>query len=282
MLASVIFCLSGSLTAKAGPQDYEALRALVGNAMKVIHSRTTHEFVARFQGVDISFNLYNSRFNPAAVYKHNCVATPSDEVVDCDLGLADELISEFKLAEMSGSQLDKETLRYYQEYIIEWILAHEIGHVVLRHGRSDFADDIRGFAVFDAAAQQRELSADSFAVDLVAVPDSTDFSAFGVVLTISNSLMRKSVCPETYPKVCSRMPAGVGLIYDYANGSPIKVGLSGSHPAYTARFLRLLYLIGKDVDAPGLKEEASGAIELLQVETNPGTWEPIKNALLKK
>jgi hypothetical protein len=43
----------------------------------------------------------------------------------------------------------------------------------------------------------------------------------------------------------SSMPAGVGLIFDYTrDAKPIRIPLSGTHPAFVARFLRIPLHVG--------------------------------------
>lgn len=133
--------------------------------------------------------------------------------------------------------------------------------------------------VFSAEQQALELGADAAAIEVVGNVDAAAVN-YGVVLDIANSLLRKSVCPKTYPEVCDEMPRGVGLIYDYtANAKPIRISIEGTHPAYVARFLRILYLAGADTRQGGLNHMARQAIALLQVEGKQSEWLTLRQAL---
>lgn len=160
-----------------------------------------------------------------------------------------------------------------------WILSHEFGHIVLGHDHGDYDAPLRGMRVFDLAGQAKELAADAFSIRLVNRAGWE--GAFGTLLAVTDALLRKSVCPDTFPKVCKRMPAGVGVIYDYTStADPIRIHLSGAHPDFIARFLRILYLEGQTGDDfVGLSHEAAEAIGLLQVEVGDDRWETVSGFL---
>ncbi|MCK1285419.1 hypothetical protein IVB41_15975 [Bradyrhizobium sp. 44] len=225
----------------------------------------------------IFVNLANSRIG-AAIYRDNCVATPFDNVIDCDLKLVDDLIDDFKLMEIFGSGGKRRDV--YRKYIFLWILTHELGHVALKHGMSDFGEGTSGLHVFDVKQQKKELEADAAAIGFVGNLEQAPIPAYQTILDVTNALLRKSICPDTFPKLCPRIPlGGVGLNYDYTTDGPIRIPLSGTHPAFVARFLRILYLSGVGTSANSINYLAKQAIDRLSVETDRDEWTTLKSAL---
>lgn len=226
----------------------------------------------------IRINVADSRYSSQVLYRDNCVATGYDKTVDCDLRMLDDLIREFGLLEIYGRESRAGTRQDFRKGLLVWILSHEFGHIVLGHDYGDYDAPLRGMRVFDLPGQAKELSADAFSIQLVNAGNWG--GAFGTMLAVTNALLRRSVCPETFPKVCARMPRGVGLIYDYASGAkPIRIHLSGSHPDFIARFLRILYLEAlSGPDYTGLAHEAAQAVDLLQIEVGEGRWETVRTA----
>lgn len=229
----------------------------------------------------IVIQAFHSGFQSSVPVKNNCVAYPFEGLIDCDLKLVDDLIERFRLLDIFATRSNRTTRRdEYRRELLTWILAHEIGHVVLNHGRSDFDDDAQLMHVFNAEQQAHELAADGTAIEIVGNLDTAPAKAYSVVIDIANSLLRKSVCPTTFPEVCPEMPLGVGVIYDYtADGKPIRISISGTHPAYIARFLRILYLAGADTRQSGISYLAKQAIGMLEVEGKPNEWRSVGQAL---
>ncbi|KJC57517.1 hypothetical protein UP10_28460 [Bradyrhizobium sp. LTSPM299] len=198
--------------------------------------------------------------------------------------MIDNLIDRFALIGRSTNDRSQTARRVeYRRTLLMWVLGHELGHVVLKHGLSDY-DEIKGMHVFDAAGQAKELEADSYSIKVVGNIDTALPSAYSTILDITNALVRKAVCPKTFPKLCSAMPIGVGLIFDYTPGAQsIRVAMTGSHPDYVARFLRILY-----ESARATSQESSlgivsrQAIELLEVEDSAGRWISLNEALAPK
>jgi hypothetical protein len=188
----------------------------------------------------------------------------------------DDLIADFKLGEIFGS--GKDHVKAFRRSIFKWILSHEIGHIALKHGLSDYDEGTRAYVAFDASKQKNELDADAFSLTLIGSLLSPG-EDYGVVLDITNALIRRAVCPETFPKVCKGMPAGVGLLYDYTtNARAMKIQLYGTHPAYIARFLRILYLSGVGASDNGMTTEAKAAIDQLEVQDEHDNWVSLRKA----
>lgn len=71
----------------------------------------------------------------------------------------------------------------------------------------------------------------------------------------------------------------LGLNYDYTTDAPIRIPLSGTHPAFVARFLRILYLSGVGTSANSINYLAKQAIDRLSVQTDRDEWTTLKSAL---
>ena len=210
------------------------------------HHRLVVPFYIAYGGkyTKVTIALSDSRDTDEVVYRDNCVASPTEAIVDCDLKLIDDLIHAFyiDLVDLDGLHGEKRTtaLQAYRSDLLLWVLAHEIGHVVLRHGISDFQYTDDGTTLVDEVQQKKELEADAYAITVIGKLGSAPWAPYLTLENVINILVQKSVCPETFPKVCSRMPAGVGLIYDYTGKSkPIEIPIGTSHPAFLARFLRI-------------------------------------------
>jgi hypothetical protein len=242
-----------------------------------------YELLWRKKKIALRVNLYDSRRH-SGDYDDNCVAVAKVSEITCDVSLVDKLIDELHLVThwSYGGSLEQ-SLFQYRKNILTWIMAHELGHIILGDGLSDYMENPRSFRVFDAPQQAIELRADAFAIELVGNLKNASLDAYSVVMTISNSLLRKAVCPAEYPEVCSQMPRGVGLIYDYTElAEPIRISLQGDHPDALARFLRILYLAGKGAHEHPLSHEAKQAIDLLCVDTGVNDCVTLDAALSHK
>ena len=269
----------------ARPQKIEAVVDDVVPAWEAPHpSVSVRPIVGDVSDANITFNLYNSAFSDGVIYRDNCVATPSDRIIDCDLKLVDDLIRDFKLIEIFGGSTADFDKGFYRRNILEWVLAHEVGHIALKHGISDFDEWPRGESVFHFAQQQKELAADAFAINVIGNLSTGPVPAYQAVIDISNALIRKSLCPQSFPKLCSKIPlGGVGLDFDYtATAEPIRIPLSGSHPAFVARFLRILYLAGVGTTENSISYLAKEAIDHLLVQGGGHEWTTLRKALSRQ
>jgi hypothetical protein len=247
-----------------------------GKKRLVISSRLNLEG----EWISIHFGISDSALSDQVVYRDNCVASPVDHVIDCDLKLIDDFIHKFYLDKIFAVGNTSSRLRFYRRNLLLWVIAHEIGHIALKHGLSDFEDPNHGISIFDAVRQKEELAADAYAVRLVGNLNAAPTAAYGAILDVANALMRKSVCPETFPQVCDRMPRGVGLIFDYtADAKPVLIPPGGTHPAFIARFLRILYLSGIGTTENSINHEARQAIDLLEIREDSGTSMSLRQAI---
>ncbi|TAX64416.1 hypothetical protein ELI03_34745 [Rhizobium leguminosarum] len=263
------------------PATVKNINALAGSMYINWHSKKSHHVVLLFSqngnALKVYFNYYNSKTSKDVIYRDNFVASSSDNVIDCDLDLVDRLLEEFKVAETFGDPALTTTL--YRKTLLKLIIGHELGHIVLKHGVSDFDDATTGFSVFDYVGQQHELEADAFALDAIGLRGNLVSDEYALLLAMANSLMRRATCPDTFPAVCPAMPYGVGLIYDYSTAKPIDVSLGGSHPSYSARFLRVLYLLGVGSKQHDVNYEAERAIGKLRLVNSQGQPVRLQDAL---
>jgi hypothetical protein len=230
--------------------------------------------------ITIHFGISDSALTDQVVYRGNCVASPAERLIDCDLKLIDDLIYDFYLDKEFRASEWASRLWFYRRNLLLRVIAHEIGHIALKHGLSDFADGDHGMSLFDAVRQKYELAADAYAIRLVGKLDAAPAAAYRVIMDVVNLLMRKSVCPETFPNVCNRMPVGVGLIFDYTpNAKPVLIPAGATHPAFIARFLRILYLSGIGTNVNSINYEARQAIDLLQIQNDSGTSTSLRRAI---
>ena len=245
---------------------------------------TPFQIVYRGKSIKVTIALSDSRNTDEVVYRGNCVASPSDAIVDCDLKLIDDLIHAFYIDVVDLNQLPQgpraRALETCRADFLLWVLAHEIGHIALRHGVSDFqyTDDIT--TLFDEIQQKKELEADAYAISVIGKMGSGPWEPYLALENVVNILVQRSVCPETFPNICDRMPQGVGLIYDYTGKSkPIEVPLGTSHPAFLARFLRILYLSGQGTHEHSINYEASEVIDQLRIRDPAGKLITMRQAL---
>ncbi|WP_370674688.1 hypothetical protein [Pleomorphomonas sp. PLEO] len=193
----------------------------------------------------ILVRIGDSRLSPVSGVYSNCTANSDIRTIICDARIVDDIIDDFHL------DLGSNSLELYRTLILRLILAHELGHIILKHGFAAYHGDETGFSVFRYMKYSKELDADKFAVKLI---DSArlDFNAqYGVISDILNSVISKNLCPETFPNwcpcpgysdptLCSKIPIGPGLpVY---SGESFRIELKGTHPDFLVRFARFLIL----------------------------------------
>lgn len=189
-------------------------------------------------------------------YIGNCGFSGVDGLVICDASLFETLMRRWRFdvkPDMGGRQdwpnnvavpvvqkSDREQAADLQR-IVSWVIGHEIGHVMRgvpgHFGENGLLSDVMGTKLL----QEEELAADKFLLDRSKVGTPGRDYTMGFVTELLNEELRLKYCPN--PKdVCTAIPAGVGLIYDYASNSALDVDVSKSHPEFLIRLIRLLQL----------------------------------------
>ena len=96
--------------------------------------------------VDVTLEVYNS-FTDRGPYQDNCIASPFERRIDCDLNLVEKLIQDFQLTKVYPRDRS-----YYKRYLLMWIVAHEIGHIACGHDMASYDEGKHGMAGFDASS----------------------------------------------------------------------------------------------------------------------------------
>lgn len=255
-ITMVNICLSSENNYQTYPMSFEETRHIAIDALKPLSAK-----IGRFQVVPfdipprdprvdhsnekILIKIGYSRLSPVSGVYSNCTANSDVRTIFCDARFIDDLIDEFHL------NLGANSLKLYRTLILRLILAHELGHIILKHGVAAYHGDDRGFSVFRYVKYKKELDADKFAVNLIDT-STLDFNAqYGVISDILHSVVSKKICPDTFPDwcpcsgytdptLCSKIPIGPGLpVY---SGENFRIELNGTHPDFLVRFSLFLIL----------------------------------------
>ncbi|WP_200379701.1 hypothetical protein [Rubrivivax gelatinosus] len=272
VFAAAIGLTMPAIAAGAPPPRAGGLDALVSLVASGDRRWTQFDFSER--DIRMRIHVRGFRSTPKVIDEadNRCVANAAERTISCDMRLIDSLVIRFTRDDpccARSARID----RAFGKAILKWILAHEVGHLALGHLESDFDEPPGGLLVFSNERQRKELDADVFAIALVGKsgPD-TD-----TLMQVSNALVAQAVCPDTYPRLCSKLlDHGAGLHYNSRDNEPIRVRSGGTHPALVARFLRLLYLAD---EGKGIGHQAGNAIRRMQIERQPGHWVPASDAL---
>ena len=183
---------------------------------------------------------------------HNCTYTGADLLIVCDVALirrffalrdldkttenefdADGHVTATRIVPMDRAQLRTDYLR-----MLEWILGHELGHILNGDGRAHFESDRIDDAVGSAMiSQRRELTADAFLARQFGAANN-DFYDF-LIAILNNEIARKA-CPYQSPVLsCKNLQVGVLI---FAPNDYLRYSTRGSHPEYIVRIDRLLIL----------------------------------------
>lgn len=278
-VASALCCASTATTPHQ-LSDRGGLDGLVG-LMLSSNARSGVEYQFDERGVKLKLLVRSHRSSPSVIDENDnrCTANSLAHKVVCDLGLIDSLAKQFGLTGRYKFLSLKDSRALYKRVLLKWMIAHEIGHIALDHAESDWEDPPRGLLIFDNAQQAKELAADKYAMDLVGNLETAGLDEYAVVLQIANALLAQALCPKTYPKPCEKLHPGVGLIYNSAIGEAIRIQSGGKHPAFVARFVRLLYLAGEGTNQNSINYLAKQVLNQLEIEQEPGSWVSAREAL---
>ena len=256
-----------ALAAAVAPPRAGGLDALVSLVANANRQWTQFDFFERGTKMRIRVRAFRSTAAEIDEAVNRCVANAAERTISCDMRLIDSLVVRFSSNDPCCARSARDD-RAYGKRILKWIIAHEVGHLALGHLESDFDEPPGGLLVFSNERQRKELAADSFALALVGKSEPDE----ATLMQVSNALVAQSVCPETYPRLCSRLlDHGAGLHYNSRDREPIRLRSGGTHPALVARFVRLLYLMD---EGEGMGVQAANVIRRMQIEREPGHWAP--------
>lgn len=208
-------------------------------------------------GRSIEIIIFNSQIDVFPTYARRCAAVPRSKIVVCDLVLIDQLLHRLELDvvddpsgpnEVPNSVIRRSvpaplvTLNQRRKQLAFWILAHEVGHLVLGHTNQalphgGFFAPVSNLTI----SERRELEADEFVVSLFDQPRERDFPLYSFFLSALNIEIKRSLCPsQSVRALCSTLQYGAGVIYSEDESILFQPG--STHPEYVIRLLRLIAL----------------------------------------
>lgn len=179
-------------------------------------------------------------------YFGSCTYLGESNVVICDDAFIRTFLEIHNVPEMIKASPDKDNeWRRHNESFLLWVLGHEIGHVVKAHGTAHFGSDTLEANVASASiGYQRELDADSFLVEEISKDKEASLSLIRMSLDLLNAEIKKQV---------GKIPAGVGILFDYTNQKVVRYMRLRTHPEYVIRLTRLLQKLSELQGYDGLK-----------------------------
>ena len=218
-----------------------------------------------------SERLAGQKVNPALV--DNCTYTGRDTLIICDVALVRKFLAERDLDKRSVSSfdadghvidsklqsIDQDSLQVLYRMMLEWILGHELGHILNGDGRTHFTSGRLEDPVNPASINQaRELAADGFLAQQYDGQSGEDFYFF--LISILQSEINRKACPDRSPRVyCPNIQVGVLI---FSPNDYVRYSRKGTHPEFIIRMDRLLILADEKHDlgiigplARGLKEK---------------------------
>ncbi|WP_139178749.1 hypothetical protein [Lysobacter sp. yr284] len=172
-----------------------------------------------------------------------------------------------------SAKLPRNKIAHYtkdQLILLKWVIAHEIGHIEKGHHPSSYRTAHSGFLVYEVEQQRSELEADEYSISVMGALDKSEAENYALLLTIVNNLIRKNLCPTTYPEPCEAIAQGAGILFNSSNFDPIVIDGGTRHPDFIARMLRLLYLAGRGTKVNSINYLAMRAIERLKIKSANG------------
>lgn len=205
----------------------------------------------------------------------NCTFTGSQDLIICDVALVRKFLSDRDLDKRSvstydadghvvGSQLkrlDPASLKRTYQLMLEWILGHEIGHILNGDRRTHFTsarlEDPVSPRTID---QERELNADAFLARQYEDDDGADLEFYLFLVDILQREINRKACPDRSPgQGCPNIQVGVLI---FSPNDYIRYSAKGTHPEFIIRMDRLLVLADEQHDlgiigplARGLKQK---------------------------
>jgi hypothetical protein len=134
--------------------------------------------------------------------------------------------------------------------LVAWVLGHEIGHLTQK-GAESTADvapllsDVPGRRL----TQKTEVLADEHVFHGSGLDESERQNLAGFLIAALNAELKLKYCPtRDVVQLCTAIPAGVGIIYDYNRINGLDIDASKPHPEFLLRLIRLLELLHSQLD----------------------------------
>lgn len=125
--------------------------------------------------------------------------------------------------------------------MVTWVLGHEIGHLTVKS--TDSVADVNSF-LSEASArrltQTTEVLADQHVFHGSGLSDDEREDLSGFLVAALNAELHLKYCPaRDVIQLCNKIPAGVGIIFDYNSPAGLDIDASKSHPEFLLRLVRL-------------------------------------------
>lgn len=185
--------------------------------------------------------------------KRNCTYTGAHGLIICDVALVRKFLAERDLDKTTVSTydadghvvatrlqlLDQATMQGQYRMMLEWILGHELGHILNGDRRTHFTSDRLEDPVSPASIdQEKELNADAFLARQF--DDETDMDFYYFLIGILQSEINRKACPDRSPMLsCPNIQVGVLI---FSPNDYVRYSRKGTHPEFIIRMDRLLIL----------------------------------------
>lgn len=125
-----------------------------------------------------------------------------------------------------------------------WVIGHEIGHLSVRSSeRASDVESLLADAPGQRLVQATEVLADQHLYRGSGLTEEERASLAGFLVAALNAELHLKYCPaRDVVQRCARIPAGVGVIFDYNSSGGLDVDTTRPHPEYVIRLVRLLEL----------------------------------------
>jgi hypothetical protein len=128
--------------------------------------------------------------------------------------------------------------------LVTWVLGHEIGHLSVKS--TERTVDVNSFLSEQPAqrlTQTVEVLADQHVFQGSGLVPSERNDLEGFLVTALNAELHLKYCPTLdVVQYCHKIPAGVGILFDYNSVSKLDIDASAMHPEFLLRLIRLVTL----------------------------------------
>lgn len=179
--------------------------------------------------------------------KNNCGYLGKANLIICDYEFGNNFLkSKGVLKYYESNAMWHERKALSQRIFLQWVLGHEIGHILLKHKAKHFKEDqLNQEVANENILHSDELEADSFFVSKVIQNDKIEIALTSILIDILNCEIRN--------KVGNIDAIGNGIIFDYSNQKMVEYTNLQTHPEFVIRASRILMLIGNKPDREGVK-----------------------------
>jgi hypothetical protein len=196
-----------------------------------------------------SARTWNRRFPNLA---RNCSSSPGGTIVVCDLYLVDELDKKVTRAVEGPASESGKIL------VLQWMLAHELGHIALGHSGSHFfSSPLRTSRMLSNKTYTQEEAADDYAASILFSPKRS-IALEVMLMNLANAEVRDTTGTPQY---------GAGLLYDY--DKPVRYTTACTHPAYVVRAHSLLQKAARHYQDSGLQAMLRAFAFVLREDSEP-------------